>query len=129
MYYLDPRTNKCELEVQRIVHLQTHANQLPNSFIDTKKVTKSHISVANAPTQIDVLEGQLANESQIRLKCGKPISSTDLTPWKRRTQTKISAPKEANIKQKAAVEAYDEQETPIDESKTHIFLSPFLLHF
>ena len=57
MYYLDPRTNKCELEVKRIINLQTYANQLPNSFIDTKKVTKSHISVANAPTLIDVPEG------------------------------------------------------------------------
>ena len=45
MTHLDPRTNQCELEVQRIIHLQNLANQLPNAFIDTKKVTKSHILV------------------------------------------------------------------------------------
>ena len=31
--HLDPRTNQCELEVQKIIHLQNIANQLPNAFI------------------------------------------------------------------------------------------------
>ena len=57
MSHFDPRTNQCELEVQRIIHLQNLANQLPYAFIDTKKVTKSHITVVNAPSQIDVPEG------------------------------------------------------------------------
>ena len=35
--YLNPRTNQCELEVQRIIHLQNLANQLQDAFIDTKK--------------------------------------------------------------------------------------------
>ena len=39
--YLGPRTNQCELEVQKIIYLQELANQLPNAFIDAKKVTKS----------------------------------------------------------------------------------------
>ena len=55
MSYLDPFTNQCELEVQRITHLQNLANQLPDTFIDIKRVTKSHILAANTPTQIDVL--------------------------------------------------------------------------
>ena len=50
MTHLDPRTNQCELEVQRIIHLQNLANQLPDAFIDTKKVTKSYILTANTPT-------------------------------------------------------------------------------
>ena len=54
MTHLDSRTNQCELEVQRIIHFQNLANQLPNAFIDTKKVTKSYILVANTPTQIGV---------------------------------------------------------------------------
>ena len=37
--HLDPHTNQCELEVQKIIYLQGLANQLPNVFIDTKKVT------------------------------------------------------------------------------------------
>ena len=38
--HFDPRTNQCELEVQRIIHLQNLANQLPDTFVDAKKVTK-----------------------------------------------------------------------------------------
>ena len=41
MSHFDHRTNQCELEVQRIIHLQNLANQLLES--DTKIVTK-HIS-------------------------------------------------------------------------------------
>ena len=87
--HLDPCTNQCELEVQRIIHLQNLANQLPDAFIDTKKVTKSHIPVANTPARIDVPIGQLTNESKIRLKCGRPVGSKDVTPRKRRTQEKL----------------------------------------
>ena len=47
MSHFDPRTNQSELEVQKIIHLQNLANQLPNAFTDTKKVTKSHVSTAN----------------------------------------------------------------------------------
>ena len=80
--------------------MQTLTNQLPEAFIDTKKVTKSHIPPTNAPTQIGVLEGQLANESQIHLKRGRPIDSKDLAPQKMRTQRKISTHEEANIKKR-----------------------------
>ena len=54
MTHLDPCTNQCELEVQRIIHLKSLANQLPDAFIDTKKVTKSDIPVANTLARIDV---------------------------------------------------------------------------
>ena len=47
MFHFDPHTNQCELEVQRIFYLQNLANQLPDAFIDIKKVTKSHIITAN----------------------------------------------------------------------------------
>ena len=83
--YLDPRTNQCELEVQRIIHFQNLANQLPDTFIDIKKVTKSYIPTANTPTRIDAPIRQLTNESKIRLKRGRSISSNDVTPRKMRT--------------------------------------------
>ncbi|WJZ90040.1 hypothetical protein VitviT2T_009216 [Vitis vinifera] len=89
MTHLDPRTNQCELEVQRIIHLQNLANQLLDAFIDTKKVTKSHIPAANTPARIDVPVGQLTNESKIRLKRDRPVGSKDVTPRKRRTQEKL----------------------------------------
>ena len=34
--HLDPHTNQCELEVQRIIHLQNLANQLQDAFIQRK---------------------------------------------------------------------------------------------
>ena len=58
-----------------IIHLQNLANQLQDAFIDIKKVTKLHILAANALTWIDVLEGQLENESQIHLKHVRHIGS------------------------------------------------------
>src|SRR5690606_32790668 len=45
----DPRTQVCDLEVQKIIHMQKLANQLPDSFDDPKRVIKSHIPAANAP--------------------------------------------------------------------------------
>ena len=89
MSHFDPHTNQCELEGQIIIHLQNLANQLSDAFIDTEKVTKSHIPYVNTPIQIYVLEIQLANEYKIRLKRGRPIGSKDITLEKRRTQMRI----------------------------------------
>ena len=79
--HLDPRTNQCELENQKIIHLQSIANQLPDAFTDTKNVTKSYIPVANTPARIDVHVSQsmgiVAIESKARQKRGKPISAKD----------------------------------------------------
>ena len=47
--HLDPCTNQCEVEVQRIIHLQGIANQLLNVFTDNKKIVKSHILAVNTP--------------------------------------------------------------------------------
>ena len=69
--------------------MQNLANQLPNAFIDTKKVIKSHILAANTPAQIDVPIRQLTNGFKIRLNCGKHVDSNDVTPQKKRTQEKL----------------------------------------
>ena len=68
---------------------------LPDAFIDTKKVTKSHIPVANTLARIVVPVRQLTNESTIRLKCGKPVGLKNVTPQKRRTQEKLGILEEA----------------------------------
>ena len=68
MSHFDHRTNQCDLEVQSIINLQNLENQLPDAFIDTKKVTKSHIPATNTPARIDVPRRQLTNESKICLK-------------------------------------------------------------
>ena len=75
--------------------MQNLANQLPDAFIDTKKVTKSHIPAVNTPIQSDVPVGQLTNESKIRLKRGRPVGLKDVTPRKKRTQEKLGTLEEA----------------------------------
>ena len=130
MTHLNPCTNQCKLEVQRIIHLKNLANQLPDVFIDIKKMTKLYIPTANSLAQIDVPVGQLTNEFKIRLKRGGPVGSKDITPWKRRTQEKLGtlkeiikttdqfkidkfiAPKKAQTMQKALEEAHIEQKAP-----------------
>ena len=91
--HYDPRTNQCELEVQRMINLQKITNQLPDAFIDTKKVTRSHIPAANTLARIIVPEGQygdvIANESKARLKRGRPIGSKDKVPLKRKEHVKL----------------------------------------
>ena len=87
--YLDPPTKHPELEVQKIVHLQNMANQLPDSFTDTKKVTKSYIPAANTPSRIEIpselkLDGSKINEPKVQLKRGRPIGSKDKNPRKKK---------------------------------------------
>jgi transposase InsO family protein len=106
--HFDPRTNRCELEVQRIIQLQNIANQIPDAFTDSKKIVKSHIPAENVPARVDVPEGQLdkVNEIKPRLKRGRPIGAKDLTPRKRRIQMKLQnksgSPEEAIIENKIA---------------------------
>jgi hypothetical protein len=54
MQSLDPRTSESELEVRRIIHLQSLANELPDAFTDHKRVTRSHIPEVNAPERVRV---------------------------------------------------------------------------
>ena len=79
--HLDPRTKQSKLEVRKIIHLQGLANQLPDAFIDSTKVTKSHISAANIPVRIEIptekLQRSMTNEPKPRLKCGRPIGSKE----------------------------------------------------
>ena len=82
--HLDSRTNQCELEVQRIIHLQGIANQLLDVSTDNKKIVKSHILVANTSARIEVPIGQsvntAANKSKPHLKRGRPVSVKDKIP-------------------------------------------------
>ena len=98
MSHFDRRTYQCKLEVQMIIHLKNIENQLSYAFINTKKVTKSHIPAANTPARIDVLEEQLTNEFKTRLKCAKPIGSKYITPRNRRKQMSIDSPEEVHDK-------------------------------
>jgi hypothetical protein len=114
--HFDPRTNQCELEVQRIIHLQSITNQLPDAFTDNKKIIKSHIQTANTPAKIEVHVRQLtnttANESKARLKRGRPIGANDKIPRKRKAQeNEIGSPEET---------LPTKQATEIDPSKLYV---------
>jgi hypothetical protein len=50
----DPRTTETELQVQKIIHLQRLANELPDAFTNYKGVTKSIIPARNAPERVEV---------------------------------------------------------------------------
>nr|GEV55691.1 putative RNA-directed DNA polymerase [Tanacetum cinerariifolium] len=76
------------------MHLQEIANQLPDAFKNTKRVTKSHIPTDNAPARVELPNKQagnnIAQESQKRLKRGRPIGSKDKNPRKRKGTEKNS---------------------------------------
>ena len=84
--HFDPHTKQCEEKVQRIIHLQSLANNLPDAFIDLKRVTKSYIPATNAPKKISVQEGKpsIANESKAIIKRGRPLGSKDKNPQKQK---------------------------------------------
>ena len=66
--------------------MQNIVNQLLDAFTDLPRITKSHTLTANAPIWIDVPTGQFvsANETKLRLKHSRPISSKDKNPRKRK---------------------------------------------
>jgi hypothetical protein len=84
MQSLDPRTSESELEVRRIIHLQSLANELPDAFTAHKRVTRSHIPVVNAPERVQV--PQKATNSIVSTnsrKRGRPPGAQDKVPWRR----------------------------------------------
>ncbi|GJR39298.1 retrovirus-related pol polyprotein from transposon TNT 1-94 [Tanacetum coccineum] len=111
---MDPRTKQSDTEVQKIMHLQEIANQLPDAFIDTKRVTKSYILAANSPTRVEIPNKQagdnIAQESQKRLKRGRPIGSKDKNPRKRKRTEKNSDHEENVLNETQGIKTSPEEE-------------------
>jgi Reverse transcriptase (RNA-dependent DNA polymerase)/GAG-pre-integrase domain/Integrase core domain len=81
--FLDPPSKVCEQEVLKIIHLQNLANRLPDAFVDSKKVTKSHVPALNAPARVEIPpENPKLNESTARKKRGRPTGAKDQKPRK-----------------------------------------------
>ncbi|KAJ9556934.1 hypothetical protein OSB04_011548 [Centaurea solstitialis] len=78
-----PQRTKMGPQMRLKIYLQILANQLPDTFTDLNKVTKSHVSAANAPIKINVPEGQ-NNKSRARQKRGRPLDSQDKNPRKKK---------------------------------------------
>ena len=125
--HLDPHTKQFELEVQKIIHLQGLVNQLPNAFIDSTKVTKSHIPIANILARIEIPRGKLQssmkNEPKPRLKRGRRIGSKDTIPRKRKSV--ISMTPEEHITVKPQV---DEQVAPAEGPVKELSLNDVPVH-
>ena len=80
---MDPYNKSWEENVKKIVHLQNLANQLPDSFTDLKRVTKSHVPAVNVPTRIEISKlNDVASTSKAHLKRGLPMGSKDKIPEK-----------------------------------------------
>lgn len=120
----DPRSNMCEQEVKKIVHLQSVANQLPDAFTDTKKVTKSHIPAENAPARIEIPTDNKAieNESSAHRKRGRPLGSKNSKPRKLRRSDGIEndinnvPPNESQERQNGEKDN-DNNDTPNEEEQ------------
>ena len=117
LLHLDPRTKQSELEVQRIIHLQDLANQLPDAFTDPNKVLKSHIPAVNAPAHIEIPIGDsgnvIASTSKPSLKRGRPIGSKDSFPRKRKSNKSLT-PVEYNFDEIAPEEPITIQSIPVE---------------
>lgn len=106
------------------MHLQAIVNQLPDAFTDTKRVTKSYIPAANAPACIEIPEikpeDKDTHESKTRQKRGRPISSKDKNPRKRKVVDN-HIDNEENIPEK--IENKENEIKNIDEIFSYIVAS------
>ena len=70
------------------MHLHNLANQLPDAYADTKRVTKSCIPAENVPSRVDVpkeqTNGNKMNEPRVHLKRGRLAGSKDKNPRKKK---------------------------------------------
>ena len=100
---------------------------MPDAFIDSTKITKSHISAANIPARIEIptekLQSSMTNEPKPRLKRGRPIGSKDTIPRKRKSV--ISMTPEEHITVKPRV---DEQVTPTEAPVKELSLNDVPIH-
>ena len=91
---------------------------MPDAFIDSTKVTKSHILAANIPTRIEIPMGKLkysvANEPKPQLKRERPIDSKDTIPRKMKN-VKFNAPEEHTSVKLLNDEIITPAEAPIEQ--------------
>ena len=116
--HLDPRTKQSELEVQRILHLQDLADQLPDVFTYPNKVIKSHIPAVNTLAHIEIPIGDsgnaIASTSKPCLKRGRPIGSKDFFFPRKRKTNKLLTPVEYSFDEITPEEPITTQSTPVE---------------
>ena len=91
---------------------------MPDAFIDSIKVTKSHIPSANIPARIEIpiekLQSSMTNKPKPRLKRGRPIGSKDIIPRKRKS-VKSMTPEEYITVKPQVNEQVAPAEAPVKE--------------
>ena len=98
-----------------------------DAFIDSTKVTKSHIPATYIPVRIEILTGKLqssmSNEPKARLKRGRPIGSKDTIP--RKMKSVITMTPEEHITVNPQV---DEQVAPAEAPAKELSVNDVLVH-
>ncbi|KAL9681614.1 hypothetical protein QQ045_013399 [Rhodiola kirilowii] len=71
-----------------IKYLQPLTDRLPDAFTDAKKVTKSHLPAKSSPARLEILvvtpNKNIASDSQVHRKHGRPLGSKDTVSRKRK---------------------------------------------
>jgi hypothetical protein len=117
MQSLDPRTSESELEVRRIIHLRSLANELPDAFTNHKRVTRSHIPAVNASERVQV--PQKATNSVVApnpRKRGRPSGAQDKVPQRR--------PRRKGPEQLASLKDLVEEVQPEVENASEVATQP-----
>ena len=100
---------------------------MPDAFIDSTKVTKSHIPAANISARIEIPTGKLqsimTNEPKPRLKRGRPVGSKDTIPRKRKSVISMTPEEHITIKPQV-----DEQVAPTEAPVKELSLNDVLVH-
>jgi len=82
----DPYTGQGEKEVRRILHLHRIAENAPDAFVVTERMTRSNLNDAvNYPARVAV-DPEPATSVPAPNKRGRPKGAKDLVPRKRRTK-------------------------------------------
>ena len=139
-FYHDPHTAECDAKVRRILDLQKVAQNMPDSFSDLAKVTRSHNEVANLPARIDVPEvrrasllvnvvgdrlsplerGLASNQSNLpKRKCGRPAKESVPQP-KRPYKGKQPVPETVLLPDLNMPARHDVQEATLDVSDSPV---------
>jgi hypothetical protein len=92
LHSLDPRTSEAELEVQRILNLESLTNNFPDALTDHSGLAKLHIPNVNAPERVDIAPKAIDTSlGQTPRKRGRPLGARDKV-LRRRPQKQIGKP-------------------------------------
>ena len=100
---------------------------MSDAFIDSTKVTKSHILAVNIPARVEIptgkLQSNMTNEPKPRLKRGRLIGSKDTIPRKRKSAIYMTPEEHITVKSQV-----DEQVAPAKAPVKELSLNDISVH-